>query len=821
MAKKYVEALVRGTAGVVIAAGMAHPTAAWAQSTANASAGSGASGSLDEIVVTANKHEEKLSRVGLTVTALSEAQLQQRNVGSLSDLSSQVPGLNFTQTDSATPVYTLRGIGFYDTTLSAYPAVSVYLDQAPLPFPVMTTNTLFDIERIEVLKGPQGTLFGNNATGGAINYIAAKPTSTFQNGVSFDYARFDTKTVNAFTSGPITDDLLARLAIKGVSGNDWQQSASRPGDTSGAPNTFAARFLLDWKPTSDLRIQTDINGWIDHSEPEQPQFLKYQPNFSLGPVDSKDFPNLKNPTYIQPPVNAVDDARVADWSPTFRPEEHNALVQAIIRADYNLTDDTILTSLTSYTDYKQRQVPGDDGTAVERQVVFKNNGDIRSVSQELRVADNADPVFRWTAGLNYSHDSASEDDATIFRDSTSAFTSQFFGFPFRENEWTNSQWVSNYAGFANGEYTISDFVLHAGLRYSVSDRSSTNCNMGDTFFGPQQNEILDFFNVLIGFFGGTPNPNAPCTVFTQNHLGLHTFNATKDQANTSWRIGADWKPTDQILVYTTLAKGYKSGSFPSLSGSANVAYTPVSQEGVLTAEAGVKATLLDRKLVVNFAAFNSDYDDKQVKSELNDPVFGGLNALVNVPKSQITGAETDLTAHPMTGLTLGAALTYLKARLTGDGPCRTSGGIQTGTLAQDAGCIISMGEVPGVVPDRHLVGNWFGNPIPYTSRWNAGASLNYTRPISDSLSGFFGAQVNYRSSTTSSLDNTPLFHMPGYYTLDLQAGLDINDGAYRVMAWGKNVTNSFYVTNVIQYTDGVERFAGLPVTFGLTVSAFF
>src|ERR1700719_3643823 len=146
---------------------------------------------LEEVLVTANKREESINKVGLTIKALGGAQLEQQHVATLEDLAGAVPGLTFTQTDSNTPVYTLRGIGFYDTTLGGYPSVSVYLDQAPLSFPVLTTQTLFDIERIEVLKGPQGTLFGNNATGGAINYIAAKPTRDFKAGVSFDEARFD------------------------------------------------------------------------------------------------------------------------------------------------------------------------------------------------------------------------------------------------------------------------------------------------------------------------------------------------------------------------------------------------------------------------------------------------------------------------------------------------------------------------------------------------------------------------------------------------------------------------------------------------------
>ena len=259
---------------------------------------------LEEIIVTANKREESINKVGLTIKALGGAQLEQQHVATLQDLAAAVPGLTFTQTDSNTPVYTLRGIGFYDTTLGAYPSVSVYLDQAPLSFPVLTTLTLFDIERVEVLKGPQGTLFGNNATGGAINYIAAKPTQDFKAGVSLDEARFNTFTTDAYISGPITDNLLGRFAFKVQSGDGWQESISRPGDSNGAPETFAARFLFDWRPTDALRIQTNLNGWRDRTQPPAAQFVQFIPNFPTP-----------NPLPIPLVPNAVNDPRVADWTP--------------------------------------------------------------------------------------------------------------------------------------------------------------------------------------------------------------------------------------------------------------------------------------------------------------------------------------------------------------------------------------------------------------------------------------------------------------------------------------------------------------------------
>lgn len=755
---------------------LALATLAAAPTAANAAEESAPAETRDpnEIVVTANKREENLSKVGLTINAIGEAQLEQRNITSLQDLATAVPGLIYTQTDSNTPVYTLRGIGFYDTTLGAYPSVSVYLDETPLSFPVLTSQTLFDIQRVEVLKGPQGTLFGNNATGGAINYIAAKPTSEPEGAVSIDFGRFNTFTADAHISGPITENLLARIAVHATSGDGWQKSISRPGDRNGASETFSARFLLDWRPTDRLRIQTNLNGWRDRSEPPAAQFQKFVPNFPI-PAGSAFVPFVPN---------AIDKARLADWTEQARPEADNRLLQASARADFEVSNSILLTSLTSYVDYKQRQVPEGDGLPQRRIDVSQNDGFIHSFSTELRLADNDDPIFRWTLGANYSRDVSFEIDSTDQHDGTSFYTDQFAGLSFPGNTFTNRQVMKNYAFFGAGEYTIGQLTLKASARYTQADRATDNCNLG-FLAGPEPNNILTFFNLLTG----VTNPSGSCTVLGPN-FQLHRFQKELNQNNVSWRAGADWKPNDDLLAYFFVAKGYKAGSFPALAGSFDLAYSPVTQESVLDVEGGIKAQLFDRKVSLNLSAFYNDYRDKQVKSKLVDPIFGRLDALVNIPKSEIKGFEVELNARPVTGLALGAALTYLDSELV------------------EADNLFSLAGLPG---------NFSGNPIPRTSKWTANANFNYSFPIGSSAQAFVGSQLTYRSHATSSIGNEPDFLLPGATIIDAQIGVDLNDDKFRIMLWGKNITNEFYLTNIYQYTDGISRFAGRPATYGITL----
>ena len=181
---------------------------------AQGAASDGADVSIGEIIVTAQKRSESLSRVGLTITAMTGDALAQQGINSVQDLTTVVPGFSFSATQTSTAVYTLRGVGFYETALAGYPAVSVYVDEVPLPFPALTTMAAFDLERVEVLKGPQGILFGQNSTGGAINYIAKKPGQDLDYGFSATYGRFNQADLEAHIGGPLSDTLSGRLAVR-------------------------------------------------------------------------------------------------------------------------------------------------------------------------------------------------------------------------------------------------------------------------------------------------------------------------------------------------------------------------------------------------------------------------------------------------------------------------------------------------------------------------------------------------------------------------------------------------------------------------------
>ena len=737
---------------------------------------------LAEVIVTANKIEEASSRVGATIQTIDVKALEQQQVTTLQDLANVVPGLTFTQTEFSTPVYTLRGVGFYETSLAAYPDVSVYLDQAPLPLPTETELTLFDIQRVEVLKGPQGTLFGNNATGGAINYIANKPTTDFTAGTQVSYGKYNTGQVDGFISGPLSDTLLARFAFSMTESADgWQHSQTRD-DTNGKENKIAARAIFDWHPRDALRFELNINGWYDGSQPQQPQFIQFKPNF---------------PTYT-PLINqplAPNDANVADWSTRFgEPRADDALFQTFLRTDYDLTSTITVTSISNYIYLSRNQRPGEDGSQYSTSDETLNTGYINSFSQELRIAGGGTGPLRWLGGVNYSGDRVRERVTISWPDgstNTSPIAAGSLG-----NTDDGTQKMNNYAAFAHADYNILDQLkLKAGVRGTEADRSVDECGIEYLGTPLDPNGIIQNFVAATAAFLGnrsfTPVGPGQCAMIgTPPAYDIGRLNTHLNEHNVSWSGGFDWQATDTLLAYANISRGYKAGGFPTLPASYYLALAPVTQEKVTDYEAGFKAQFLERRLLVNGAAFYYDYTNKQLKSRIIDPIFGVLTALVNIPKSTIRGAELEVHARPLTGLDIGAAATFLDAKID-----RFTG-------------VNQVGEVD----------NFAGSAVPYAPKWTLTSSIDYDHPLTDQWSGFIGAQVSYETQTTAAIGSPSLYLMPAYSLLNLQLGVQSRDGRWRAFAWGKNVLNRFYVNNVVEAEDAVIRFTGRPATYGLAVS---
>lgn len=772
-----------------------------------------------EIVVTANKREQNLNKVGLTISALTGESLANQRIANVQDLAKATPGLAYAPTPNATPVYTLRGVGFFETTLAAYPDVSVYLDQVPLSLPVMTSLTAFDLERVEVLKGPQGTLFGNNATGGAINFIAARPTSDFAAGVEIGYGRFNTFDIAGFISGPITDTLRARFAVKAVNGDEWQYSYTRD-DKIGKVDNIAARLILDWEASERLNFSLNINGWRNQDDPQSPQYVAATPQTPPGSVGFGGVVgNLPIFTY---PV-APDKARAADWNPHLRPYADHKFFQTSLRGDWGIFDDITLTSITGYNRMRFLNATNGSGSALELQDIGRDHGKIRSFTQELRLANSASNALRWVLGANYERTKVVESIDLYIRGTSASALNGFNG-----NQYGSTQTMKNYAAFGNIEYDVADSVtLKGGIRRTKATRTGILLGSYEIpgFYAPGafgENSLTKFFNAVYGvLYPGlvpTITPGGSITLDTRTNADgtpvdpstyLKTGNPVADltEHNTSWSVGADFKPTDRLLLYANVSKGYKAGSYPSLAGAIYDAYAPVKQESLLNYEVGFKAQLLDRRLSVNGAAFYYDYKNKQTRAKFIDPIFGALDKLLNIPKSVIKGAEIELNARPSDGLSLTASVTYLDAE-----------------VEKYEGVI---GSHPDPVSGLRIAdtASAKGVSLPFAPKWQFAIRGDYNFPVSESLNGFVGAGVTGQTKTIGSIyirpEDKAAFKIDGYTLVNANIGVETSDSKWRMSVWGKNIFNKFYWTNTIQAYDNIMRYTGRPAEYGVSVGLKF
>lgn len=776
----------------------------------------------EEIIVTAQKRGQNVNSVGMSITAVSGTQLKQKGITSVSDLTRIEPSLQYSESSHGTPVYTIRGIGYFEQSLAASPTVSIYQDEVSYPFPVMSKGVLLDPERVEILKGPQGTLYGQNATGGAINFIAAKPTNTFTAGVDGSYGRFNENVLSGFVSGPLTPTLTARLSGSNEGGGAWQKSETRPEDMLGNKDTQVARLIVDWKPTDNFKAGLNLNGWLDHSDTQAPQlegvrFISpgdISPN-ALTPVALNYLPNpAYYATYPAPikaivnqPTNPTNDQQ-ADWGAGTHPHNNENFYQISPRLDYEISDNLGLTSLTSYEHFKESNIMGLDGVgAINTNALI--TGGVETFSQELRLRGTFDNSrVHWLVGANYESDKSNEADIVKpFYDSSAYLTggSLFSTLPLQSFTFAPISNVDSKAAsvFGNVEYKLLDtLTVHAGARYTESDQRMAACAEGSAPLATYINFATSQLTSAYGAPAPKPVVGGQCiTVGPAPYFQPGLQRNTLDQNNAPWRVGVDWTPIEHQLFYVAISKGYKAGASPAVGATDYVQLKPVTQESVLAYEVGAKTSLFNRQLQLDEAIFHYDYTDKQELGTIFDPIFGGLQTLVNIPKSVEDGAEASAAWRPIGGLTLNVAGTYIDSQVTSDFYNYSS---------------YILGPTDKV--------DFKGEPFPYTPKWSIQYGARYDWDVTDSLSAFVSADASYQSTSVAAfgyeraaLEGAPSQIVKPYSLLNLTAGVSSSGGHWRAELWGRNVTNTYYWHSVVAAADTENRFTGMPATYGIAL----
>ena len=827
---------------------------------------------IDEMIVTAQKREENINEVGMSIQAATGETLQDLGITDTSDLFKVVTGFNSNVTYYGTTIYTIRGVGFQDTALASGPTVSVYIDEVPLPFSSMTSGLSMDLQRVEALKGPQGTLFGQNATGGAVNYIANKPTDTFEAGIDGSFGRFETADVTGFVSGPINDQLAYRVAVRVLNSGPWQESYTRDDnlapdpywtkagrtygldDEAGEQEFYAVRAALRWQPMDSLETLLTLSGFMDRSDSQRPQLAGFAPlnqvnglnpliaNYQLSPRNARaaDWGPCVNVSGGVPAnvtgVQQLDGSIVGETDPDGNAEnltnrlydncedaaKDNDFWSATLRADYDINDDITLTSLTSYGKFDRDQRLESDGVIYQDYESYQT-GFLKSFFQEFRLSGKLGNGATWVAGTNYEWTKTFDSFIQTYGMSTAVPTRVFTGTPLGPTNPNNAQETDTYAVFANIDYPVLDtLTAQAGIRYTNQKRDYIGCgsDAGDGTWSDTSVEIQRLLQLLRGVpFGDTVGVDAgpgncasvgPAPTFFPTAAG---YEDKLDQDNVSWRLGLNWSFADDMLAYVSVSQGYKSGSFPTVASAAFSQLFPAKQEDLLAYEVGTKLQLLEGTLQFNAAAFYYDYTDKQILGAVPDPVFGSLPALVNVPESHVIGAEFSAEWYPIDGLRIAPSLSYAKSEI--DGTFRNFDPFFNST------------SNPGSK-------NFAGQEFPNAPKWQSNLDIQYEWPLMGEWSAYVGMNANYQSETRGffydecgEVGVACTKNLPGLVgdseltvkertLVDFRAGVE--GGPWRVTGWVRNVTNEYYWNQMQHVNDVLVRFAGLPRTYGLTVA---
>ncbi|HBL93248.1 MAG TPA: TonB-dependent receptor, partial [Hyphomonas sp.] len=435
---KYLKSLCLGVS--LIALWASSPAIAQEADTpsAESSEDSQSSMKLESITVTAQRREESANDVPMSIQAFGGDQLDTLRVNEVDDLQALVPSFSVSQSYQGVPTYTLRGIGFNTINVSATSTVGTYVDEVAYPYPFMNSGPMFDIERIEVLKGPQGTLFGRNTTAGLINVVTNKPVDEFQASVSADIGNYDTWNLEGMVNVPLAENVQARFAIRSENSDEgWQESISR-GEDRGTVEKLGFRAALAIQPTDKLEIDLSYNGWINKSDTIAGQAIGLTPNTdptfivpgTNGPSTASGFNQPGLVDFIN--SNFPTNAEQADWAPSYLrsadigagegidgPHEENSSFDAIkLGVSYEFDNEMRLVSLTGYNKLDREAVL--DWSGVPFQILLQDiEGEIKSFSQELRLEGSTDKVD-WLVGAYYGKDETTDGNRTMLRDNANS-----------------------------------------------------------------------------------------------------------------------------------------------------------------------------------------------------------------------------------------------------------------------------------------------------------------------------------------------------------------------------------------------------------------
>jgi iron complex outermembrane receptor protein len=721
---------------------------------------------IGDIIITARKRAEPAQSVPIAVTVLGDEALRTRNVQSLADVSRFVPNLTLDMGQgisggsSSASIY-IRGIGQNDPSPTADPGVGLYVDGVYIGRSVGSLLDVVDLDRIEVLRGPQGTLFGKNTIGGAISLTSRRPGDTFGGRIEGELGGYDLRGVRATVDLPFSSTFAATASFAYRHREGFARSLVT-GEKYGGIDHLSGRGLIRWKPDPAFTVTLIIDG---SQQRDDGQFVR--PVAPFNPTIPSTITLLNNLVYSKPPYNSAYDSR---WLPTSTytnfatsPAASDADIFGISGTlEWQLGPGVTLTSISAYRRLKTYIAVDSDASPLP--VNYQKYNDIqKQFSQELRLDGTSfGDRLNWTLGGYYFHEDIRN----------TALLDAFHGlYPAVPNTGLDLNVLEHfnpknraYAVFGQATIKLSNTLsLTGGLRYNREHK-------------------------YVSVEGQRLVSNTVFLPFLERSLSFQSWTP---------KVSLEFKPRKGMLLYASVSVGFKSGgiNYQVVNPSD---FVPYKSESATTYEIGSKADFFSNRLRVNIALFDTKYSDLQLRyragpGQFNCPTTAAFcSFVVNAAKVDVRGGELELTARPVAGLELNGSVGHVTERFTSIDPLLVAGNVVNANTQ-----------------------------LPKTPRWTFGLGGGYSIPIKGVGSLNLRTDYSWKSSQFIEISNSPRLRQAAYGLLSGRIALMTVDKKWEFALSGENLTNEVYITSgsVTYASTGADGAGyGLPRTWRLSAS---
>ncbi len=700
-----------------------------------------ADSAIEEIVVTAQKRAQSIQDVPLSVTAISGDRLDALQRNEIADLAKTLPGLTYKggATDNGRSLQ-IRGVGTASFSRGVEQSVGMTIDGVVSP--ALATNFLdmADVERVEVLRGPQGMLFGKNASAGMVNIVTKAPTEELEWGLRAGFGEENEQKYAGYLSGPLGESVLGRLSVSSSTRDGFIENTHPEGNDYNDRDELNLSAKLLFSPTDALDVlvsykhfkRGNLNGGAVIPDALNPPFSQFYP--ILAAAQGGTLP-------VEPEADRFFQRRDSEAE-----TEQNIYS---VQLDYDIGEYT-LTSISSFTNADILGNARGFGIPVDLIPLNLSQGERDQWTQEIRLQSPLDQTLTYVAGLYYYRN---ELDRTFSRVIN---LNEFVGLPFNQSLAISAELVNeSFAGFGQATWNVSDRArLSFGARYTDEDIALVQ-TVG--FINPDQ------------VFGLPSIPEA--------RPGM--VDESTNESKVSWRVIGEYDAAEDVMLFANVARGYKGPGVNMLSSAPLGNTAIVNPEIPTNYEVGMKSRWLDGRLQLNVSAFLTDFKDFQASQSVIvnlAPVF----LLGNAGKLETKGIEAEISATLGENLLVSMNVAYTDATYEDYTGAACYGGQ---TVAE--GCIDNVQDLSG-------------EDLPYSPNWSFSLFARYDLPL-DSLpvNAYVQGMYYWQDDTVYLANNDPGSIVDSYGLLDLALGIESNDGRYEAQFYVKNATDEFYPTDVV------------------------